>query len=96
MTLAAILEQHGYVPTVSTNPGRSGTPEIKQLCAVPTVPAVPTEKNETAPKPKMTIVPFRLPGGCPRSHCTAIGTRSRDEIIAELRQKHGTTVEILP
>jgi hypothetical protein len=36
-----------------------------------------------------TVVRFRLPGGCSRSWCAAIGVRPREEIIAEIRQKYG-------
>jgi hypothetical protein len=43
-----------------------------------------------------TVVRFRLPGGCPRSSCTAIGTKTRAEIVADLRRRHGNDVEVLP
>lgn len=96
MTLAAILQEYGFVPTVPTSPGRSGTPESKQLRVVPTVPPVPEQKSEVAATLVRTVVKFRLPGGCPRSWCTAIGTRPREEIIEELYRLHGDAVEVLP
>lgn len=96
MSLAAILQEYGFVPTVPTSPGRSGTPESKQLRAVPTVPTVPTQKSEVTAALVRTVVKFRLPGGCPGSNCTAIGTKPREEIIAELRRLHGDVVEVLP
>ncbi|SFN53843.1 hypothetical protein [Dokdonella immobilis] len=43
-----------------------------------------------------TVVKYRLRGGCPRSWCTAIGTRTREEVIEELHRLHGPTVEVLP
>jgi len=44
-----------------------------------------------------TVVKYRLRGGCPRSWCAAIGTRSRDEIIVDLRERFGDRlIEVLP
>lgn len=42
------------------------------------------------------VVRFRLQGGCPRSWCTAIGTKPREAIVEELRILHGAGVEVLP
>ena len=53
-------------------------------------------RGATAQQVTRTVVKFRLRGGCQRSWCAAIGTRSRQEIIAELVQKHGDAVEVLP
>jgi hypothetical protein len=46
MTLAAILEQAGFVPTVPKSSQTMGTPESKVQSHVPTVPIVPTQKHE--------------------------------------------------
>ncbi|MBN8480409.1 MAG: hypothetical protein J0L88_02335 [Xanthomonadales bacterium] len=43
-----------------------------------------------------TVVRFRLAGGHPGSWCAAIGTKPRNEIIADLRAIHGDAlVEVL-
>jgi len=74
----------------------------RQSCVLTKPPKPPfvsfgsTPKGTCAEKTvSRTVVKFRLPGGCPRSWCTAIGAKPREEIIAELRLLHGDAVEVL-
>lgn len=83
--------------TQQTTPKKRGLvaqePPLLRVASVAFPRGATTQQTETLAR---TVVKFRLPGGCPRSWCTAIGTRPREEIIEELYRLHGDTVEVLP
>jgi hypothetical protein len=56
MTLAAILEQAGFVPAVPAMSRSIGTPESKAQCLAPIVPAVPAQEREGGTVPAARLL----------------------------------------
>ena len=96
MTLARILEQHGFVLAAPAT-DKTAKRLIEPLLSVLSVGLPGT--NENYESPRRAVVKFRLVGGCPNSWCTALGApgRSRETIVGEIVEKYGTRlVEVLP
>ena len=88
------------VPKTAQQHPFSGTPVVARQPTPLRVACVASPRGATAQQPEpvtRTVVRFRLVGSCPRSWCSAIGTKPRAEVIADLQAIHGDALaEVLP
>ena len=92
MSIAAILQEYGFVPKVPASPRRAGTPESVAYQRVPKVPKVPAQiskidtRMEGVPQKRRAVIRFRNGGD---GWATALGApgMTAAALLADLRQR---------